>query len=106
VAASASLHEKNTFLLYVLVVGVLSGNMSHDDITTFTVSVDDLSPLSPPSLLTLVFLPPNHSKHTYYFYLFLYPFFTLFRKRYDDGTGMDVYAVCWPTSGRVLNTGD
>ena len=81
--ASASLHEKNTFLLYVLVVGVFSGNVSHDDITTFTAPVDDLSPLS-----FFFFSPPsysssNHSKHTYYFYLFLSRFLALFRKRSD-----------------------
>jgi len=49
------LHEKNTFLLYVSVVGVLSGNVSHDDITTFTVPVDDLS-FFPVFLLTFVFV--------------------------------------------------
>ena len=54
--ASASLHEKNTFLLYVLVVGVLSGNMSHDDFTTFTAPVDDLSSFFPVSLPALVFV--------------------------------------------------
>jgi hypothetical protein len=79
VVASASLCEKNTFLLYVLAAGVLFGNMSRDDITTFTVLVDDLS-----LLFLSLFLPSrslqNHSKHTYYLYLFHYLFLALFRK--------------------------